>query len=285
MVFVRGLVVVIEAVCRLVVAVLERLGASPVVHRLVHILVQAAAYILTELLRIESVQQALAETITAGMNCFLRQPNMEEHLLQLADTMSRTQPELARKQGRDFPVLVGNFLQGMLSPNRDTNTKPTKQPQPQQPQSTPSTTELMIQDEPACSSSSRGSSPGISPLPRTLSIPNLLKTWSQETPEDGASAASKRRFYNNYHDHGGTITTTTSAQQRRSDRSWDDAAAHSEPCNDAALLSSTSTMLGVDGVEDGSFHFYRYGPTGVGSSGSGGGISSSFSTVEQKKIR
>ena len=123
-------------------------------------------------------------------------------------------------------------------------------------------------------------------MPHSLSIPNLLKTWSQEPPEDGAAAASKRGFYNHYHDHGGTITTTSA--QQRSDRSWDDAAAHSEPCDDAPLLSSTSTMLGVDGVdgvEDGSFHFYRYGPTGVGSSGSGGGISSSFSTVEQKKIR
>lgn len=268
MVLVRCLVFLVEALCRLVVAVLERLGASPVVHRLVHIVVQAMAYVLTELLNIESVQQVLAETITAGMNCFLRQPNMEEHLLQLADTMSRTQPELARKQGRDFPVLVGNFLQGMLSRDRENNhtttaTKPARQKQPQQ--TTPSTTEL-LKDEQATSSSSRGSSPGVSPLPHTLSIPNLQRSWSHE-PEDGAPA-SKRGFYNNYYD--GTGTT-------QSDRSC---GANSES-GDAPLVLSPTTMMG-DTVEDGSFH-YRYGPTGVGSSGVG--IFSSFSTVEQKKVR
>ena len=257
MVLVRGLVVLVEALCSLIVAVLERLGTSPVVHRLVAIMVQATAYFMTELLSIESVQHVLAQTITAGMNCFLRQPNMEEHLLQLADTVSRTQPELARKQGRDFPVLVGNFLQGMLSPNRDHHpSKPatSSRQQPQQ-QATPSTTEM--KDETAFSS--RGSSPGISPMmPHTLSIPSLQKTWSHEQDHGAEQSSSNKRNY----EHG-----------TQSDRSCD---ANSDSGD---VLFSSTTGCRSDVVDEGSF-LYRYGPTGLGS-----GVGSSFTTVEQKKLR
>ena len=230
----RCLVCLLEALCALLVAVLERLASSPAVHRLFDLAIQATASFSTQLLAIDPVRQAAAETIAEGMNCFLRQPNLEEHLLQMADTMSRTQPELARKQGRDFPVLVGNFLQGMLSPNRDP--KPNKQS---------SLTRTTTENKEENTVSSRGSSPALSPLPRSLSFPILRKTWSNE---DGVS-------------------------KRTHDTHSADSCALSEP----DVLMSASDVL----MDDSSFH-YRYGPIGVGGVGSS---SSCFATAEQKKNR
>jgi len=150
----------------LLVALLEGLARSPAVHRLADLVVTAAAHLLTRLLAVEAVQTAVSGVIAEGMNAFLRQPNLEEHLLQMADTMSKTQPELARQQGRDFPVIVGNFLQGMLTPNKgkvvvaeDNNNKKKDSPSKNNKENV--------------MASPRASSPAASML-RTLSFPMLL---------------------------------------------------------------------------------------------------------------
>lgn len=112
--FVRITVFWIECMAHFVLSVLRSLASSPVIQALALLLVQAIAYILTQLLTIPVVRKALGDLIAEGMNAFLQQPNLDEHLLQMVETMNKTQPELARQQGRAFPILVGNFLQGML---------------------------------------------------------------------------------------------------------------------------------------------------------------------------
>lgn len=72
----------------------------------------------------EDVQIAIGHSIVVGMNMFLRQPNLDEHVLLMSETVARTQPELARKSGEDFPKLVGSFLQGMLSSSHQKNNRP-----------------------------------------------------------------------------------------------------------------------------------------------------------------
>jgi len=92
------------------------------------------------------VQDAIANGIVAGMNAFAHQPNLAEHIMIMNETLSKSQRELARNAGEDFPVLVGNFFQGMIKPRRDKDgnpiqvqvragtLSPTKtQPQPQPP--------------------------------------------------------------------------------------------------------------------------------------------------------
>lgn len=72
----------------------------------------------------EDVQIAIGHSIVVGMNMLLRQPNLDEHVLLMSETVARTQPELARKSGEDFPKLVGSFLQGMLSSSHQKNNRP-----------------------------------------------------------------------------------------------------------------------------------------------------------------
>lgn len=60
------------------------------------------------------VKDAAAEVIVAGMNAFLRQDDLDAHLEVMIDTLSKRQNELARKQGEDFPVLVQQFMKGVM---------------------------------------------------------------------------------------------------------------------------------------------------------------------------
>jgi len=249
---VRFVVFFVETLGRLLVAVLERLAASPVVHRLAELTLQATASMVVQLLNIPAVQQAVAASVAEGMNCFLRQPNLEEHLLQMADTMSRTQPELARQQGRDFPVLVGNFLQGMLSPNKS-NTNNSNNNKQRVDEPTPSNSNNNKQKQPNQQPQQREEenvSPASSPLPTILSFPNLQKTWSNE------DSASKRTY------------------DTRSESALSDGCDHHH--RDDSFLSA-SDVLQLDISDSGSFH-YRYGPLGLG-------VPSSFAAVEQKKER
>lgn len=92
----------------------DHLRDSRVVHRGVDLLVSCLTGIATRVLREESVQNALAQTIAQGIQTFLQHDNLEVDIRNLASCVSKTQPDLARQHGQDFPVLVGSFIQGML---------------------------------------------------------------------------------------------------------------------------------------------------------------------------
>jgi hypothetical protein len=95
--------------------IIEQLGESPVVHRLGSLLVEGVAHLVSRVLDHEAVRAPLAQTIAAGVHCFLRnEQDLEAHVRSMAACVSKTQPDLARQQGQDFPLIVGSFLQGIL---------------------------------------------------------------------------------------------------------------------------------------------------------------------------
>lgn len=81
--------------------------------------VHCVASFIAAVLNHPSVQDAIANGIVAGMNAFALQPDLHEKARIMSETLSRSQRELARNAGEDFPVLIGNFLQGMIKPRRD----------------------------------------------------------------------------------------------------------------------------------------------------------------------
>jgi hypothetical protein len=95
--------------------IIEQLGESPVVHRLGCLLVEGVAHLVSRVLDHEAVRAPLAQTIAAGVHCFLQnEQDLEAHVRSMAACVSKTQPDLARQQGQDFPLIVGSFLQGIL---------------------------------------------------------------------------------------------------------------------------------------------------------------------------
>jgi hypothetical protein len=82
-------------------------------------LVNCIAAVCAAVLNHPSVQNAIANGIVAGMNDFVRQPDLDDHVKIMSETLSRSQRQLARNAGEDFPVLVGNFFEGIFKPRRD----------------------------------------------------------------------------------------------------------------------------------------------------------------------
>jgi len=87
--------------------------------RLANVLIEASADFAVRVLLHPAVTDAIACTIAEGMNKFLRQPDLDEHIKVMANTMSDVQPEIARKKGEEFNKSVAGFIQGMLSPRKD----------------------------------------------------------------------------------------------------------------------------------------------------------------------
>ena len=62
------------------------------------------------------VQHAAAPMVAEGIHEFLTQSErVEQHVRNFTATVSKTQPEWARQQGKDFPLLLRSFFQGMVA--------------------------------------------------------------------------------------------------------------------------------------------------------------------------
>ena len=62
------------------------------------------------------VQHAAAPVVAEGLHEFLTQSErVEQHVRNFTATVSKTQPEWARQQGKDFPLLLRSFFQGMVA--------------------------------------------------------------------------------------------------------------------------------------------------------------------------
>lgn len=85
-------------------------------------IVECLATVTGAVLAHPKVQHAAADTMVLAMNQFMVQPDLDEKLLVMNETMSRRHEDFARRTGEDFPKIVGNFLQGMLSSKRTTAT-------------------------------------------------------------------------------------------------------------------------------------------------------------------
>jgi len=88
----------------------------PGYERLLAVAVDATAQALERLLTHPRVQNALAAAIAQGLNTFLRQPDLDQHVRVMAHTLSSVQPEIARKRGEELHNSVAMFIQGVLSP-------------------------------------------------------------------------------------------------------------------------------------------------------------------------
>ena len=88
-------------------------------------LVELCASFTAAVLSHPAVQQAGAEIMVQGMNQFVKQPDLNETMQIMSDTMAKTQEDFARSAGEGFPKLAGKFLEGMLSPKKNPS-KPTK---------------------------------------------------------------------------------------------------------------------------------------------------------------
>ena len=86
---------------------------------LVGALVDACATFLASILSHEAVQTAGANMMVRAMNEFLRQPDLNDHVRCMSETMAKHQQDYARSAGEDFPKLAGQFIQGMLSPKKE----------------------------------------------------------------------------------------------------------------------------------------------------------------------
>lgn len=60
------------------------------------------------------VKAAAAALIAAGLQAFLEDPQLDEHVRSMTSTLSRNQPAMARLQGQELPRIVGSFLQGVF---------------------------------------------------------------------------------------------------------------------------------------------------------------------------
>jgi hypothetical protein len=93
-------------------------------------LVNCIATVCAAVVNHPAVQKAIANGIVAGMNAFVRQPDLDDHVKIMSETLSRNQRQFARNAGEDFPVLVGNFFEGIFKPRRDKDGNVIPVPQP-----------------------------------------------------------------------------------------------------------------------------------------------------------
>ncbi|GKY98128.1 hypothetical protein MPSEU_000770600 [Mayamaea pseudoterrestris] len=86
-------------------------------------MIHAIAVVVAAVLTDPAVKEAIANVIVSGMINFVRQPNLDEHLLFANQTLGRTRDHMASKAGQDFPKVVGAFMKGMfqIAPQQNNN--------------------------------------------------------------------------------------------------------------------------------------------------------------------
>lgn len=107
--------ILVELPLAISLAVFQGLRQRPIVQKCYACFIELICEITANILENKRVQKAAGNVIAEGMNTFLMETSrIEQHMKNMAETMSKAQPEFARKQGEDFPVVVGSFLQGIL---------------------------------------------------------------------------------------------------------------------------------------------------------------------------
>ena len=90
------------------------LRTSPVVRQCYNTVVEFAIHTIQRLLQDPIIQESIAATISEGMNRFVQQPDLDQLLLHMVTSISKSQPDIARQQGQDFPIVVSSFVQGII---------------------------------------------------------------------------------------------------------------------------------------------------------------------------
>ena len=91
-------------------------AARPMVQHVWDTGLDVCAHTMATILSHPSVQHAAAPCIAEGLHVFLSHTErVEQHVRALTVTVRTTQPEWARQQGQDFPLLLSSFFQGMVA--------------------------------------------------------------------------------------------------------------------------------------------------------------------------
>lgn len=117
----------------LVIATAQTLAKRPIVRYAGRLIISTLTEGLLVILSDPRVPQAAAPLMVHGLQAFLQSPDTQQHIVQQCvqsalDSFAQ-HPEWARKQGEEFPVVLGSFLQGLLHAavtRRKSNTTTTK---------------------------------------------------------------------------------------------------------------------------------------------------------------
>jgi hypothetical protein len=100
------------AICA--VGILKGESKNPAI-RFMQGLVDIIAKFVAAVLAHPAMQDAVTKTVVLALNGFIGQPDLHEHLTAASENLSKTQVEMARQAGRDFPKVVGSFFTGLTS--------------------------------------------------------------------------------------------------------------------------------------------------------------------------
>jgi hypothetical protein len=78
------------------------------------VLVYVIATFVAAVLNHPVMTDALVNVIVKGVSGFVRQPDLDDHLLVANESLGRTRDEIAHKAGKDLPKVTGSFIKGLL---------------------------------------------------------------------------------------------------------------------------------------------------------------------------
>jgi hypothetical protein len=80
--------------------------------RLYRFALDVVAALIADLLSHPKVEEVVSNAMVVGMNKFMEQPDLAEHLKKMTETLSEEQEAAVGQMGKDFPKLVGRFMGG-----------------------------------------------------------------------------------------------------------------------------------------------------------------------------
>jgi hypothetical protein len=80
-------------------------------------LVDAVANFAAAVLDHPAMHKSIIDVIVQGVDQFIRQPDLDQHLMTAGHHVSKARETMAIKAGQDFPKVAGAFVKGMFRPN------------------------------------------------------------------------------------------------------------------------------------------------------------------------
>jgi hypothetical protein len=104
----------VEIPFSLFLILIEVVRRSPIIQEWYNACIDLSIFTIQRVVQDPTIQEGIAATIAMGMNLFVQQPNLDQLLLHMVTCISKSQPDIARQQGQDFPIVVSSFVQGIL---------------------------------------------------------------------------------------------------------------------------------------------------------------------------
>jgi hypothetical protein len=80
--------------------------------RLYKLALDVMATVIADVLSHPKVEEAVARTMVVGMNKFMAQPDLADHMKKMTETLGEEKEAAVRQMGKEFPKLVGRFVGG-----------------------------------------------------------------------------------------------------------------------------------------------------------------------------